>query len=572
MHNAYGRINFENVFDAQHNGVIVVDKDGYITMLNKAAEKILGFKSQYAVGKYIKDLVPNSGMLKVIQSKIEHSGRNFKVGEKAYMVNRSPIYEGDKLIGAVGTLQDITELQNIIDEFESVKELKGTLETILEAAYDGVVVINKEAVITMLNGVYASYLGVNPNDVVGKPVGEVLGENTSLLAVLRSGHAKVGEVIWLNEHEVIATSLPIKKSGHIIGAVGKIMFKDVRELDALSQKVYSLRRELRYYQDTIERYRGARYSIKDIIGESASTVGLKGLVEKVARGTSTVLIRGESGTGKELYAHAVHLESNRRHGPFIKVNCAAIPETLLESELFGYVEGAFSGAKKGGQQGKFQLSNKGTIFLDEIGDMSLTMQAKLLRVLQEKEIEPLGDNKSVAVDVRVIAATNRALEDLLARGQFRQDLYYRLNVFALNIPPLRERREDILPLAHFFIEKFNREFNTKVKDLSPEVNNLFLQYHWPGNVREIENVLERAFNMVEAETIFMQHLPAYLQQGAHRFSKGKGLSAIMADTERTAIIEALAIAKGNKSRAASHLGISRAWLYERMEKHGISIA
>lgn len=571
MHNAYGAVTFEHVFDAQHNGVIVVDKDGYITMLNKAAEKILGFKSQYAVGKYIKDLVPNSGMIKILQNpNSSHSGRKFKVGEKVYMVNRSPIYEGDKLIGAVGTLQEITELQNIIDEIESVKELKGTLETILESAYDGIVVINREGIITTLNGVYASYLGVNSQDVIGKHVGEVLGENTSLLPALRSGHAKVGEVIWLNEHEVIATSLPIKKSGHIIGAVGKIMFKDIRELDALSQKVYTLRRELRYYQDAIERYRGARYTTKDIVGESAAMVRLKELVEKVAKSSSTVLIRGESGTGKELFAHAIHLESNRRLGPFIKVNCAAIPESLLESELFGYVEGAFTGAKKGGQQGKFQLANRGTIFLDEIGDMPTAMQSKLLRVLQEKEFEPLGSNKTIPVDARVIAATNRPLDELVARGQFRQDLYYRLNVFAINILPLRERKEDIVPFIKYFIDKFNRDFGTKVKKLSPEVNNLFMQYHWPGNVREMENVMERAFNMVEGEIIYMQHLPAYLQQGAHRFSKGKGLASTLAEAERTAIIEALSIAKGNKSRAASHLGISRAWLYERLEKYGIS--
>ena len=570
MLNADGPISYKNVFDSQHNGVIVVDKDGYITMLNEAAEEILGFKEQYAVGKYIKDLVPNSGMIKVIQNAKAHLARKFKVGEKVYMVNRSLIYTNGKMVGAVATLQEITELESIIQEMESVKELKGTLETILESAYDGVIVINKEGIITMLNGAYASNLGINAQDAIGKHVGKVLGENTSLLTVLRSGHAKLGEIIWLNEHEVIANSIPIKKSGHIIGAVGKIMFKGLRELDSLSQKVYSLRRELRYYRDSIEQVRGAHFMLKDIISESQEITLVKEEARCLLNGTTAVLIRGESGVGKESFAHALHLESHRQFGPFIKINCGHGPEKLLDAEMFGYTDGAFSGAKKGGQVGKLQLASKGTVFLDEVDALPLNLQAKLLKVLQDKKVQPLGDGKAVVVDIRIIASSNRLLEDLIAKGLFNQEFFQKLAVNILNIPPLRNRKADILPLAKHFIFKFNHQFNTEVKDLSPEVSNLFMQYNWPGNVREMKNVLERSFNMVEGNTIYMQYLPAYLQQGAHRFSKGRGLAAIMAETERTAIIEALAISKGNKSRAASHLGISRAWLYERMEKHGIS--
>ncbi|NLL18489.1 MAG: sigma 54-interacting transcriptional regulator, partial [Clostridia bacterium] len=298
---------------------------------------------------------------------------------------------------------------------------------------------------------------------------------------------------------------------------------------------------------------------------------LKETIKRIASSNSTILITGETGTGKELVAHAIHMESSRKYGPFIQVNCAAIPEHLLESELFGYEEGAFTGSRKGGQIGKFQLAHGGTIFLDEIGDMSLSLQAKLLRVLQEREIERLGATKTTQIDVRVIAATNNDLEHLLGKGRFREDLFYRLNVVSLRLPPMRERMEDLELLVKHFCQKFQEEFGSCFEKVSEEVWDAFRAYRWPGNVRELEHVLERAFNVMEDNCITLKDLPLYFQKQAQKAEANPvhHLQTILDEAEREAITEALRVTKGNKVQAAQQLGISRAWLYRLIEKHGL---
>ena len=322
-------------------------------------------------------------------------------------------------------------------------------------------------------------------------------------------------------------------------------------------------------------YMSSHFDTAHIIGSGHQMMQLKETIRRVASSPSTVLILGESGTGKELVAHSLHGESKRRLRPFVKVNCAAVPENLLESELFGYREGAFTGAKRGGKIGKFELANKGTIFLDEIGDMSLSMQAKLLRVLQEKEIERLGDSKPQPVDVRIIAATNRNLDEMIKNCQFREDLYYRLNVVTLRLPPLRERREDLKELIDFFISRFNQEFGLNVTQVAPDVYSLFLKYHWPGNVRELENILEQSFNVIEGSVILMKHLPLSLRTDTPRVSEGLqcaelNLQNLLNNTEKEAIIRALSATGGNKVQAAAMLGISRAGLYQKICRHNIN--
>ncbi|MHB8984252.1 MAG: sigma-54 interaction domain-containing protein [Carboxydocellales bacterium] len=341
----------------------------------------------------------------------------------------------------------------------------------------------------------------------------------------------------------------------------------------------------------------ARYSLEQIIGNSVQLVDLKETVMKVAPRKSNILIRGESGTGKELLAHAVHSYSNRRFGPFVKVNCAAIPENLLESELFGYEDGAFTGTRKGGQIGKFELAHKGTIFLDEIGEMSPTMQAKLLRVIQEKVVERLGGGLPRSVDMRIVAATNVNLEELIKYAKFRADLYYRLNVVTLTMPPLRERKEDIDDLVSYFIEKYNHEFGLNILGITPQVRNLFNRYSWPGNIRELENVIERAFNLVDGQYILPKHLQEHFieqlnwevpiedefpqivdfndinnsaqkKSDEHKTMFGdKTLTDVMDQMEKELIIQALSYSNGIKARAAKLLGISRPNLYKKMIKY-----
>jgi DNA-binding NtrC family response regulator len=311
----------------------------------------------------------------------------------------------------------------------------------------------------------------------------------------------------------------------------------------------------------------SRYNFENIIGQSSKMQDVFRLVEKVVDTDTTVLIRGESGTGKELVAMAIHQNGPRAKKPFIAINCAAIPENLLESELFGHEKGAFTGADRM-KQGKFELAGSGTIFLDEIGDLSPSMQVKLLRVLQSKQIERLGGTESIQVNARVITATNRNLEDLLKVKQFREDLYYRINIFPIFLPPLRERKEDLPILIEYFIKKF---CNDQSKPISPEAEKLLLAYHWPGNVRELENVIERASLLCGENHIQLQHIPQHLQFDTVDLSfpnlpdEGIQLEA----HEKNLIRQALNKAKGNKSKAAQLLGITRRKLYSMMERLAI---
>lgn len=316
--------------------------------------------------------------------------------------------------------------------------------------------------------------------------------------------------------------------------------------------------------------------MQQLIGNSRAIREINRLIMQIAPKGSTVLIRGESGTGKELVADLIHHFSNRRFNPLIKVNCAAIPEALLEAEFFGYSEGAFTGARKGGAAGKFALADKGTIFLDEIGDLGLSTQAKLLRVIQEKEITPLGSETSHKLDVRIIAATNADLEGMVKEGTFREDLYFRLNVVSIYLPSLRDRKEDIIPLTMHFIDEYNHKFNLSVSGIDDKVKQIFLNYSWPGNVRELKNVLEHIFNLVEGETIKIQHLPKYFfglnsrpQEDFLAQIGQRSFTEIIEEIERKILIEALKKSSGNKARTAQLLGLSRPGLYKKLQKHNL---
>ncbi len=312
------------------------------------------------------------------------------------------------------------------------------------------------------------------------------------------------------------------------------------------------------------------YNVHGIVGQSDAMLNLVEVVKKVATTDSTVLITGESGTGKSLIARAIHFMSHRKDGPFITINCAAIPEALLEAELFGYEKGAFTGAHSS-KKGKFELANGGTIFLDEIGDMPLSLQAKILRVLQDREIERLGGEKTIKVDVRIIAATNRNLEKLVQEGKFREDLYYRLNVVPIHVPPLKDRKEDIPILVEHFLEVFNSKYNKRVK-ISPDAMGILMAYHWPGNIRELENTVERIVVMNEG-VITSSNLPPHIL--AYRLKTDteelSNLPEKIQATEREKIIEALEKTGYVKSRAAKLLGYTLRQLDYRIKKYRIQV-
>ncbi|MFZ5639579.1 MAG: sigma 54-interacting transcriptional regulator [Bacillota bacterium] len=351
------------------------------------------------------------------------------------------------------------------------------------------------------------------------------------------------------------------------------VFQGLAEIDmCLPYLLNKSRGEIEYYRDRLNMSTARKFVLDSIIGESPIITSLKSIIEKAAQGNATVLIQGESGVGKEVVAQAIHNLSSRSGRPFIGINCAALPELLLESELFGYEEGAFTGARKGGKPGKFELANGGTVLLDEIGDLPLAMQGKLLRVLQEREFERVGGTKTLKFDVRVLAATNRDLRKLAAEGKFRIDLYYRLNVLPVYVPPLRERKQDIPLLIGYFIEKFTREKAISPKVFSEDCLEALLQYAWPGNVRELENIIERSLFLAEGSVIRQNVLPPHIRELCR---KGSGEIVSMKDAvkkvERQLILDALNMARNNKQLAAKLLGITRVTLYQKIKEYGINL-
>ncbi len=458
------------------------------------------------------------------------------------------------------------------------------LETIFENSNEGLLVVGENGRVLQINDSLALTLKSTPDKMIGKPLTEVCKHSglRKLIKIIKNGVPEFGKIDSIEGRSFLVDYLPIKNNQRIQGALAKIKFLNPersgnQEIDENTAKTRVKKKQSAVF-----------YTVDHIIGNSPQLIDLKETLLKVAPRNSNVLITGESGTGKELFAQAIHAASLRRSGPFIKINCAAIPDTLLESEFFGYEEGAFTGGKKGGQTGKLELANGGTVFLDEIGDLSFALQAKLLRFIQEKEIQKLGAGDTKISDVRVVVATNVNLEQMVKYKKFREDLYYRLNVVNFSIPPLRERKEDIFELAECFIEKFNRLFGFQVTGISEEVQNVFQKYFWPGNVRELENVIERAFNVMEGNVIEKQHLPSHLitlvdsdNHGAGKsvlqqesdlgitFSEGQTLEEIMNRTEKLIIIQALKNSKGNKAKASQMLGISRPGLYKKLVKYNL---
>ena len=409
---ASGKLNA--ILAASSNGIISVDSAGYVNYINNRAAEVFGVRAEDALGCYVADIY-TSRLLEVIRTGKSEIGHKLVVGDKTFITNRTPVIQNGVVVGALGIFQDITELQNIMEELTNVREYKEILEAVIENDYDCIVVVNAEGYITMFNKAYEEFIGVTKKQAIGRHVTEVI-ENTRMHIVAKTGIAEIAELQKICGHEMICSRVPIKKNGKIWGAFGKTMFKDVKDLAAVVEKIKKLQKELEYYKEIVQKIQSINGTFEDIIGSGAEMTEVKAMAQRVAQSSSTVLIRGESGTGKEMFARAIHYSSPRKDGPFIKINCSAIPETLLESELFGYEEGAFTGAKKGGKPGKFELAHKGTLFLDEIGDMPLNMQVKLLRSLQEKEIERVGGTTPINIDVRVIAATNRDLEELVETG------------------------------------------------------------------------------------------------------------------------------------------------------------
>ncbi|GAB4235559.1 MAG: sigma-54-dependent Fis family transcriptional regulator [Deltaproteobacteria bacterium] len=570
MHEAYGT-DLGRVLDAMAAGVIAIDREGTILVFNDAAARLLGVGKAGALGKRLLDLVPNPGLVNVLKTGAAETGRPQPIGARTVIADRAPIFRNGELIGAVSVFQDVTEMEKMSRELDTTRGLVRTLEEVLAGAGEWMVVVDANGYVTMISEEYAEFNGTTVQRATGKHVTDVI-ENTRMHVVARTGKAEIGERQTIRGRELIVNRIPLRDGDRVIGAYGRVVFKTVEQLRELASKMNLLESKVKYYEEELTSLRGARYTFESIVGAGEAISSARKEAERASRTDSTVLLRGETGTGKELFAHAIHAAGPRRAGPFIKLNCAAVPSDLLESELFGYEEGAFTGARRGGKPGKFELAAGGTLFLDEIGDMPLSMQAKLLRVLQEKEVDRLGGTGSRRIDIRLIAATGRNLEELVAQGKFRADLYYRVNVIPIRIPPLRERPEDLEAIASSFLARLSGETGEPPRRLSPDALELFRAYPWPGNVRELQNALERAVAMSPGEVLLPENFPSHMLRsfpGARKESTPGSLASIKAEAERTAILSALSSSGGNRTRAADLLRIHRVKLHEKIKKYGI---
>ena len=448
------------------------------------------------------------------------------------------------------------------------------LESLIDNPYESLILIDVDGIIRFINNSYEKHYGRNLKDVIGKFVLDVAPESR-LPEVLKTGKVIVDRSRILKDKSQIVIRLPLRKNGKMTGAIGKVIFAPPETLKDLARKISELERNLAIYKETLKTTYSSRYTFDDIIGETEAMRQTKALAQQSAGSNVPVLILGESGSGKELFAHAIHSCSQRNQKPFVSVNCTAIPNELIESELFGYDAGAFTGSLNKGKKGKFELSDKGTIHLDEIGDMPYLMQSKLLRVLEGGEIERVGGTKPKQVDFRLICTTNRPLEQMIKKGTFRLDLFYRINVITITIPALRTIRDDIPFMVRHFIKNLQKAGDYKVETISDKALKVLQSYEWPGNVRELKNVIERAIVFCPGNCIQPNDLPvALLQKKGTSDESHSGamptLKEIKKISERQAVIQALQLTDNNKSAAAKLLGIHRTAVYQKIEKYGIS--
>jgi len=562
----------EIILNSTHDGMIAVNSSGLVTVFNRAAERITGLKDVDVVGREAVKVIPNTRLHIVLETGQEEINQQQQLDATTIITNRVPLRNDEgRVVGAVAVFRDISEVKTLTEQVSGLWKARNLLEAVINATEDAISVADEKGNTIIVNSAYTRITGLPPEAVLNKPVTVDIAEGDSMhLQILKTGkpvrniRMKVGPA----KKEVIVNVAPIFIDGTIHGSVGTI--RDISEIMGLNDELAKARKLIRRLH--------ARYTWSDIIGVSPAMVAAKDQARRAAETPATVLLRGESGTGKELFAHAIHNASTRQKGQFVRVNCAALSENLLESELFGYVEGAFTGALKGGKKGLFEEANNGTIFLDEIGEISLSLQRKLLRVLQEREIVRVGSTVPLPVDVRVITATNINLEQKVKDGTFKGDLYYRLNVLPIAIPPLRSREEDLPRLVEHIIFRLNQEFGRQVMGMAPEAVAELVKYPWPGNVRELENVLGRAMiNMRPQERVIdTQHLPlmecekineAFL--ALEQTTVVRPLADVVADAERAALTRALTESGGNREKAAKLLNVALRNFYYKIKKYGI---
>lgn len=447
------------------------------------------------------------------------------------------------------------------------------IEHLLSDPFDGMAVIDARERLVFVSPIHEKFFGLKEGEAEGRKVSDVI-ENTRLNHVVRTGVAEVGQIQRMNGRERVVSRHPIRHEGKVVGAIGRVMFKGPQQVEALARRINVLEQEIESYRSDARRAREIESCLDAIVGQSPSILHLRDQIRKIAPLDIPVLIQGESGTGKELVAQALHTLSPRRQERLVTVNGAALPAQLVESELFGYEAGSFTGADRKGRAGKFEQADKGTIFLDEIGDMPLEVQAKLLRVLQDRIVERVGGGTPKKIDFRLCSATNRDLEEFVQLGKFRLDLFYRISPVILHVPPLSERAEDIPLLLHHFLTEFSAQYARRVPEVDTNVLDFLASRAWPGNVRELRHVIERAFVFCDEDRLKVSNFKAATQgdiepphsaPAVPTLARDVSLREALEEYEQKILQDAMQRFNGNKKKVAEHLGVSRTYLYKKIQ-------
>ncbi|MDR2355079.1 MAG: sigma 54-interacting transcriptional regulator [Clostridiales Family XIII bacterium] len=557
----------ESLFRVNAEGIIIVDRQERIRRVNPAAERMFGLRASDTRGKRLQEVLPE-----IAASEEPRIGLRRTVRSLPVIINRIPILENGERVGASFSFLDISDMEKIARELEIVKEMQTTIDGVLSASSDGVFVSDVSGAVKYVNERACRLFSESPERIIGRPLRELL-KTESPFKAMRSGAAEV-DSCDIHEKKCIVSHVPFKEAGcgdaAFTGVVSTVYLNDNTVAEEIARKWLYLNQQVQYYRDELEKRGGEGNRFDRIVTTDPAFKRMKAEALLIARSSSTVLLTGESGVGKDMFARCIHEASPRAKKPFIKVNCVSIPETLFESELFGYAPGSFTGALKNGKPGYFERAHQGTVFLDEIGDMPLSVQAKLLQVLQEKEFVRVGGTEKQSVDVRIIAATNRNLREAIANKTFREDLFYRLNVIEFCLPPLRARAADTIVLAESFVEKYNRILGARVTGISARAGEALRAYAWPGNVRELENAIERAANYVWEGEIGPENLPARILESASAAEPPPGsYRDALLDFEKENLLAALEKTNGNKSAAARMLHISRSAFYDKLAKYDL---
>ena len=568
-------IELQTVLDSVYNGIVACDTEGRIILVNASAAAVVDCSPEDVLGAFANEIFPGLGLAELAQTGESVLHRKLSFQGRTLLFNRTPIRNKENdLVGAIGVFQDISELGKVTRELVEEKKLAKELQDIIESSCDGFWITDGQGTTLHINSAYERIAGICKEEVLGKKMDELVAEgyfsdSVTLHVLRRRERVTMMHEIRKTGKRVLITGNPIfNKLGEIVRVVTNV--RDITELIELKQDLEQREKQAARYQNELAQLRSSRVD-DDVVVESSRMRHSYDLATWVGQVDSTVLILGESGVGKEVIAQTIVFSSRRRDEAFIKVNCGALPENLLESELFGYEKGSFTGADKKGKLGMFELAHKGTLLLDEVAEIPLNLQVKLLRAIQEQEIMRVGGTRPIKLDVRIIAVTNKDLEELVRKGKFREDLFYRLNVIPITVPPLRERKEDLAPLIEHFLRKYNDEYRLK-KSIRRDVIELLLQYDWPGNVRELQNIVERMVVLSREDVVGLENLPLQIksllehkQQFFGNAAELNSLKKAIFELEKRLVLAALQ-QYGTTRRAAEALGVDQSTVVRKFQR------